>query len=333
MKILVTGSAGFIGFHLCRRLLREGHQLAGVDAMVPYYDPRLKEKRHSLLIETNRFRPHIVDISDMAAIRGVIEAEAPEIVIHLAAQPGVRYGLQHPEGYVSANVTGSFNLLEICRQRPVQHFLMASTSSVYGANSKMPFQETDPTDTPLSIYAATKRSAEAIAHSYAHLWNQPITVFRFFTVYGPWGRPDMAFFKFTAAILKGEPIDVHNHGRMERDFTYIDDLIEAIVRLIPKRPVRGEPVNDRDSLSPVAPYRVVNIGNGAPVNLMDFIAAIEAAVGKPAKRNYVDMQPGESLKTWASPDLLEALTGFRPNFPIAKGIREFVAWYREYYGI
>ena len=178
---------------------------------------------------------------------------------------------------------------------------MASTSSVYGANSTMPFQETDPTDTPLSIYAATKRSAEAMAHSYAHLWNQPITVFRFFTVYGPWGRPDMAFFKFTAAILKGEPIDVHNHGRMERDFTYIDDLIEAIVRLIPKRPVRGEPVNDRDSLSPVAPYRVVNIGNGAPVNLMDFIAAIEAAVGKPAKRNYVDMQPGESRRPGPAP--------------------------------
>jgi UDP-glucuronate 4-epimerase len=241
MKILVTGSAGFIGFHLCRRLLGEGHQLAGVDSLVPYYDPRLKEKRHALLIETNRFRPHIVDISDMAAIRAVIEAEAPEVIIHLAAQPGVRYGLEHPEGYVSANVIGSFNLLEICRHRPVQHFLMASTSSVYGANSKMPFQETDPTDTPLSIYAATKRSAEAIAHSYAHLWNQPITVFRFFTVYGPWGRPDMAFFKFTAAILKGEPIDVHNHGKMERDFTYIDDLIEGIVRLIPKRPVRASP--------------------------------------------------------------------------------------------
>ena len=211
---------------------------------------------------------------------------------------------------------------------------MASTSSVYGANEEMPFAETDPTDTPLTIYSATKRGTEVdrpIATPISG--TQPITVFRFFTVYGPWGRPDMALFKFTDAILKGEPIDVYNHGKMARDFTYIDDLIEGIVRLIPKRPVRGEPVIDRDSSSPCAPYRVVNIGNGAPVNLMDFIAAIEEAVGKPAQCNYLDMQPGEVPKTWASPDLLEALTGFRPELPRRQGHREFVGWYRAYYGI
>jgi UDP-glucuronate 4-epimerase len=332
MRILVTGSAGFIGFHLCRRLLAEGHAVAGVDAMVAYYDPKLKEKRHALLAAIPGFQPHVTDISDMAAIRAVIEAAAPEVIVHLAGQPGVRYSLDHPESYVSANVVGSFNLLEICRHRPVRHFLMASTSSVYGANSKMPFQETDPTDWPLSIYAATKRSTELIGHCYAHLWNLPVTAFRFFTVYGPWGRPDMAFFKFTAAILKGETIDIYNHGRMERDFTYIDDLVEGIVRLIPKVPETGRPVSDKDSLSPVAPFRVVNIGNGTPVNLMDFIAAIEAAAGRPAKRNYLDMQPGEPAKTWASPDLLEQLTGFRPNYPVAKGMQEFVAWFREHYG-
>jgi UDP-glucuronate 4-epimerase len=333
MKILVTGSAGFIGFHLSRRLLQDGHQVAGVDAMVPYYDVRLKERRHAMLGRSNGFRAHIVDISDMTAIRGVIEEERPEVIVHLAAQAGVRYALEHPDAYVSSNVVGSFNLLEICRHRPVQHFLMASTSSVYGANREMPFGETDPTDTPLTIYSATKRGTELIGHCYAHLWKQPVTVFRFFTVYGPWGRPDMALFKFTDAILKDQPIDVYDHGRMERDFTYIDDLVEGIVRLIPKGPVTGEPVGAMDSLSPVAPFRVVNIGNGAPVNLMDFIAAIEAALGKPAKRNYMAMQPGDVPKTWANADLLEALTGFRPNYPVAKGIREFVAWFREYYGI
>ena len=265
MKILVTGSAGFIGFHLCRRLLQDGHRVAGVDAMVPYYDVRLKEKRHALLGPTNSFRPHIVDISDMAAIRGVIEEEKPEVIIHLAAQAGVRYALEHPDAYVTSNVVGSFNLLEICRQRPVEHFLMASTSSVYGANMEMPFAETDPTDTPLTIYSATKRGTELIGHCYAHLWKQPVTVFRFFSVYGPWGRPDMALFKFTDAILKGQPIDVYNHGKMERDFTYIDDLIEAIVRLIPKRPVQGEPVFAGDSLEsrgavPCGQYRQRHAG-------------------------------------------------------------------------
>jgi UDP-glucuronate 4-epimerase len=333
MKILVTGSAGFIGFHLCRRLLADGHLVAGVDAMVPYYDVRLKERRHDMLGQSNAFRPHIADIADMAALRGVVEEEQPEVIVHLAAQAGVRYSLEHPESYVAANVVGSFNLLEICRQRPVRHFLMASTSSVYGANTKMPFAESDPTDTPLTIYSATKRGTELIGHCYAHLWKQPVTVFRFFTVYGPWGRPDMALFKFTEAILKGEPIEVYNHGRMERDFTYIDDLVEGIVRLIPKAPVEGAPAGAMDSLSPVAPFRIVNIGHGRPVGLMEFIAAIEAALGLPAKRSYREMQPGDIPKTWANADLLEALTGFRPNFPVARGVQEFVAWFRAYYGV
>lgn len=333
MKILVTGSAGFIGFHLSRRLLQDGHQVAGVDAMVPYYDVRLKERRHAMLGQTNGFRPHLADISDMAAIRGVIEEEQPEVIVHLAAQAGVRFAIEHPDAYVSSNVVGSFNLLEVCRQRPVQHFLMASTSSVYGANTALPFAETDPTSTPLTIYSATKRGTELIGHCYAHLWKQPVTVFRFFTVYGPWGRPDMALFKFTDAILKGEPIDVYNHGEMERDFTYIDDLVEAIVRLIPKRPVEGEPVGAMDSLSPVAPFRVVNIGNGSPISVLDFITVIETAVGKPAKRNYMEMQPGDVPKTWANADLLQALTGFRPNYPVAEGVRAFVDWFREYYGV
>lgn len=333
MKILVTGSAGFIGFHLSRRLLREGHDVAGVDAMVPYYDVRLKERRHALLRQSNRFRAHLVDIADMAAIRAVVEDEAPEVIVHLAAQAGVRYSLEHPDAYVATNLLGSFNLLEICRARPARHFLMASTSSVYGANSEMPFRETDPTNTPLTIYAATKRGSELIGHCYAHLWKQPVTVFRFFTVYGPWGRPDMALFRFTEAILKDEPIDVYNHGRMERDFTYIDDLVEGIVRLIPKWPVEGEPAGPMDSLSPVAPFRVVNIGNGAPAGLMDLIAAIEAALGKPARRNYMDMQPGEVPKTWADSELLEALTGFRPSYPVARGVEAFVAWFREYYAV
>jgi UDP-glucuronate 4-epimerase len=333
MKVLVTGSAGFIGFHLCKRLISDGLLVAGVDAMVPYYDVRLKEKRHALLGEAGAFRPYIVDITNIAAIREVFEAERPEIVIHLAAQAGVRYALECPEIYVSTNVVGTFNLLELCRQRPIQHFLMASTSSVYGANTKMPFVEIDRADTPLTIYSATKKGTELISHCYAHLWDQPVTVLRFFSVYGPWGRPDMALFKFTDAIIKEQPIDIYNHGRMHRDFTFVDDLVEAIIRLIPKAPVRGEPVSNFDSLSPVAPFRVVNIGNGSPVSLLDFITEIERCIGKSAIRNYIDMQPGDVPKTWASPDLLDALTGFRPNFPVAQGVSAFVRWFREYYRV
>ena len=332
MRVLVTGSAGFIGYHLCQRLLAAGHTVAGVDSMVPYYDVTLKQRRHALLGRTNAFRAHIVDIADMPAIRAVMEEERPEVVIHLAAQAGVRYSLEHPDVYVQANVVGTFNLLEIVRHAPVRHFLMASTSSAYGANTEMPFRENDRAETPLTIYAATKRATELIGHSYAHLWNQPVTAFRFFSVYGPWGRPDMALFKFTDATIKGVPVDVYNHGRMERDFTYVDDIVEAIARLMDAVPERGRPVAATDSLSPVAPYRLVNIGNGDPVGLLDFIAEIERCVGKPMIRNNMDMQPGDVTKTWADTALLEALTGFRPSTPVSVGVERFVAWFREYYG-
>jgi len=331
MKVLVTGSAGFIGFHVCQRLLRDGHQVTGIDSMVPYYDVTLKERRHAMLGSTNAFRPLIFDLCDVAATSRAIEEEKPEVIIHLAAQAGVRYSLDHPDVYVASNVVGTFSLLESCRRHPVRHFVMASTSSAYGANTSMPFRETDSATTPLTIYAATKLATEHIAHSYAHLWSQPVTAFRFFTVYGPWGRPDMALFKFTDAALKRMAIDVYNHGLMERDFTYIDDLVEGILRLVEAVPERGKPIADFDSLSPVAPFRVVNIGGGNPVGLLEFISEIERCVGHAVDRNYMPMQPGEVTKTWADSRLLEALTGYRPNTPVAVGVERFVSWFRAYY--
>ena len=333
MKFLVTGSAGFIGFHLCRRLLRDGHAVAGLDAMVPYYDVGLKEARHAILGEHAAFRRHIADMADAAALDRIVEAEAPEAVLHLAAQAGVRHALEHPESYVRNNIVATHNLLEACRRRPVRHLLLASTSSAYGANASMPFRETDPAATPLNIYAASKLAMEHMGHSHAHLWRRPVTAFRFFTVYGPWGRPDMAPFRFTEAVLRGEPIAVHNHGRMERDFTYVDDLVEAVVRLVGAPPEAGKPVADCDSVSPAAPFRVVNIGNARPVPLLDFIAEIERATGRAAKREPRDMHPGEVVKTWADTSLLHALTGYRPETPIGPGIDAFVAWFRGHYGI
>lgn len=333
MKILVTGSAGFIGFHLAQRLLDEGHSVTGIDAMVPYYDPRLKEARHARLARHAGFRPLLFDLADAARTAAVVAEEAPEVVVHLAAQAGVRYALEHPETYIHNNVVATYALLEACRAHPPRHLLMASTSSAYGANQTMPFHETDTATTPLNIYAATKMATEHIGHCYAHLWHQPITMFRFFTVYGPWGRPDMAFFKFTDAILRGRPIDIYNHGRMERDFTYIDDLVEAITRLIPCVPVAAQAVAPGDSISPVAPFRVVNIGNARPVQLLEFIAEIERATGRPAIRNMMDMQPGEVLKTWADSSLLHALTGYRPTTDVATGVAAFVAWFRDHYDL
>ncbi len=333
MKVLVTGHAGFIGFHLCRRLIADGHLVSGIDAMVPYYDVRLKERRVEILARSNAFRGHEVNLVDMERTRAVILEEEPDVIVHLAAQAGVRYALENPRSYIESNVVGTYNIIEICRERAVTHLMLASTSSVYGANPDVPFRETDMTDHPLTIYSASKKATELVAHSYAHLWNIPTTAFRFFTVYGPWGRPDMALFKFVDAMLKGEPIDVYNHGKMERDFTYIDDLVEGIVRLIPAVPVRGAPVAECDSLSPVAPFRVVNIGNGQPVTLEAFIEAIERSLGRTAVRNYMDMQPGDVPRTFASADLLAALTGFRPNTPVEQGVEAFVAWFREYYGV
>jgi UDP-glucuronate 4-epimerase len=333
MKVLVTGSAGFIGFHVAQRLLGAGHDVAGIDAMVPYYDVRLKEARHAQLARHAGFTPHLFDLTDAARLAAVMAEAAPEVVIHLAAQAGVRYALEHPETYIHANVIGTYTLLEACKARPVRHLLMASTSSAYGANTAMPFRETDAVATPLNIYAATKLATEQIGHSYASLWRQPVTMFRFFTVYGPWGRPDMAFFKFTDAILRGRTIDIYNHGRMERDFTYVDDLVEAILRLVGCIPEAGRKVADCDSLSAVAPFRIVNIGNAQPVQLLDFIAEIERACGRAAIRNLMDMQPGEVLKTWADTTLLQALTGYRPSTDVATGVAAFVAWFRGHYGV
>ncbi len=332
MKVLVTGSAGFIGYHVSRRLLAEGHPVVGIDAMVPYYDLRLKERRHAILASHGGFRAHLLDLADMAATMRVVEEERPEVIIHLAAQAGVRHSLEHPEDYVRSNVVGTFNLLETCRRHPVRHLVMASTSSVYGAAGAAPAREIDHVATPLTVYAATKLAAENLAHSSAHLWGQPITTLRFFSVYGPWGRPDMALFKFTDAALKDEAIDVYNHGRMERDFTYIDDLVEAIHRLIDAVPVVGRPVAAFDSLSPVAPYRVVNIGGGNPVALLDFIAEIERCIGRPVVRNYLPMQPGDVPRNCANADLLETLTAYRPASRVAVGVERFVAWFRDYYG-
>lgn len=326
MRFFVTGSAGFIGFHLCRRLLSDGHLVDGFDAMTPYYDPALKEQRLAILDRTNGFRNTVGALEDMGALEKAYEAAQPDVVVHLAAQAGVRYSLQNPRAYVESNLVGTFNLLECARAAPPRHLLMASTSSVYGESFDVPFYETNQTDRPITLYAATKKSTELMAHSYAHLWKLPTTMFRFFTVYGPWGRPDMAPQKFLEAIEAGRPIDVYNNGNMQRDFTYIDDLIEAIVRLVECAPSANSPVCEKDTISLVAPFRVVNIGRGEPVQLMDFIAALERAAGKLAKRNYLPMQKGDVPITFANCDLLEALTGFRPTTGIETGVAELVNW-------
>ncbi len=331
MRFLITGSAGFIGFHLSRRLIAEGHSVTGIDGMTAYYDVRLKQARVAILQQSNLYQHHAFLLEDADRLNAVMEATAPEIVIHLAAQAGVRYSLDNPRAYVDGNLIGTFNVMEAVRQWQPGHFLLASTSSVFGGNTAMPFRETDQSDHPLTFYAATKKATEAMTHSYAHLWGIPTTAFRFFTVYGPWGRPDMALFKFVRATIAGEPIDVYGHGKMERDFTYIDDLVEAITRLVGHPPVMGAPVGNHDSLSGVAPFRVVNIGGGMPVKLMDYISEIERCVGKPAKKNFLDMQKGDVPATYASAELLEAITGYRPSTPVSAGIEAFVAWYRDYY--
>ncbi|WP_416916206.1 MAG: GDP-mannose 4,6-dehydratase [Roseicyclus sp.] len=334
-KALVTGSSGFIGFHLCTRLLAEGWEVVGVDAMTDYYDVRIKERRQAMLMQNARFRVVNDRIEAPGLLHGLMEEVRPDAVVHLAAQAGVRYSIDNPESYVEANLIGTFRLLEAIRVFPPAHSLMASTSSVYGANTDMPFAETQKADTPMSFYAATKKANEAMAHSYAHLYGLPVTMFRFFTVYGPWGRPDMALFKFTKAILEDRPIDVYNHGDMSRDFTYVADLVSGIVGLIdavPVRPATPDAVPEGDSLSPVAPFRVVNIGNSNSVRLTEFIEAIETATGRRAERNYMDMQPGDVPATWADASLLQSLTGYRPQTSVQDGVARFVEWYREYFG-
>lgn len=333
MRILVTGTAGFIGFHLARRLIADGHFVSGVDGMTPYYDVSLKRARHALLARSNAFRAHEFMLEDMGALERAVEADAPEMIVHLAAQAGVRYSIENPRAYVDANLTGTFNVMEMARRLAVKHFLIASTSSVYGANTLMPFTELQRADHPLTLYAATKKATEEMTHSYAHLWKIPTTAFRFFTVYGPWGRPDMALFKFVRATLAGEEIEIYGHGQMQRDFTYIDDLVEGIVRLMARAPVEGAPVGAMDSLSPAAPWRAVNIAGGQPVGLLAYVDAVEKALGVPVKRKFVEMQKGDVPATFASAALLEALTGYTPSTPVEEGVAHFVRWYRDYHGV
>jgi UDP-glucuronate 4-epimerase len=333
MRILITGTAGFIGFHLARRLLADGHQVVGVDGLTPYYDVALKKARHAELARAKGFTAHVAMLEDADKLAAIYDAAKPEVVLHLAAQAGVRYSLENPRAYIDANLVGTFNLLERLRAAPPKHFLFASTSSIYGANPP-PATETDRADYPLSLYAATKKAGELMAHAYAHLWNIPVTAIRFFTVYGPWGRPDMALFRFVAAILKDEPIEVYGEGRMSRDFTYVDDLVEAIVRLVPLMPRRADPDTDAsDFASPVAPFRVVNVGRGLPVGLLDYVAAIERKLGKTAKKKLMAMQPGDVAVTHARSDLLERLTGYRPQTPVDQGVAAFVDWYRAYHKV
>lgn len=327
---LITGVAGFIGYHLAARLLAEGWRVVGVDGMTPYYDPALKEARLARLAGDLRVERGLIETPGL--LRRLMEKERPEVVVHLAAQAGVRYSIEAPRSYVEANLIGSYELLEAARACPPGHLMMASTSSVYGANEKVPFAETDKADRPMSFYAATKVATEAMAHSYAHLYRVPVTMFRFFTVYGPWGRPDMALFKFTRAILRGEPIEIFNGGRMARDFTYVDDLVEGIRRLIPVVP-GGAPVGAMDSLSQVAPFRTVNVGLGVPVPLMEFVEAIEAATGRQAEKVFLPMQPGDVPRTWASAELVTALVGTLPHTPLDEGVGRFVEWYRGWAGL
>ncbi len=334
MRYLITGTAGFIGFHLARRLLDEGHFVVGFDGMTPYYDVKLKEKRTAILARSNGFKFVTGMLEDKAALDHAAELAEPDVIVHLAAQAGVRYSLENPRSYVDSNVTGSFNVLELARNLQPKHLLLASTSSVYGANEKIPFAESDKADEQMTIYAATKKGMELMAHSYAHLFNVPTTAFRFFTVYGPWGRPDMALFKFVDAIRNDRPIEIYGEGKMSRDFTYIDDLVEGIVRLIGVVPSEeNRVISDTviDTLSKNAPFRVVNIGGGQPVGLMTFVETIETMLGKKAIRKMLPMQPGDVHNTYAVPDLLVALTGFKPHIEVDEGVRRFVEWYQENY--
>jgi UDP-glucuronate 4-epimerase len=331
MRVFVTGAAGFIGFHLCRRLLDDGHAVDGYDALTPFYDQGLKGERRALLDGRNNFRLHVAMLEDDAALAEALAAARPDVVIHLAAQAGVRYSLENPRAYIQSNIVGTFNLLEALRESPPRHLLMASTSSLYGIGQHIPFVEHQHTDQPLTLYAASKKATEVMAHAQAHLWSIPTTAFRFFTVYGPWGRPDMAPLKFVDAIVAGRPIDIYNHGDMKRDFTYIDDLVESILRLIDCIPLPAEAdATDEPALSPVAPFRVVNIGRGEPVNLLDFIDAIEAKLGKRAIRNYLAMQKGDVPVTFADCHLLERLTGYRPQTGVREGVGALVDWYRAH---
>jgi UDP-glucuronate 4-epimerase len=333
MRILVTGAAGFIGSHTAARLLDRGHDVIGFDNLSPYYDVSLKEARLQRLKQHGNFRFLHADLADRIVVEAAFAEERPERVIHLAAQAGVRYSLDHPHSYINANVTGFLHVLEGCRHHGVQHLVYASTSAVYGANRNLPFDVSDAVDHPVSLYGATKKANELMAHSYAHLFGLPVTGIRFFTVYGPWGRPDMSLFLFTRQILAGEPIQVFNYGHHARDFTYIDDAVEGVVRALDviATPDPNWRAEAPESATSSAPYRLYNVGNNSPVALLDYIAAIEKAVGKKAKLELLPQQPGDVAETYADVEALKAATGFQPSTPLEVGIDRFVAWYRDYY--
>ncbi len=335
MRYLVTGAAGFIGYHVADKLLATGADVVGVDNLNAYYDPALKQARLARLEGRPGFRFQRLDLAETEPTLALFAAERPEVVIHLAAQPGVRYSLTHPHAYAQSNLVATLNVLEGCRHHGATHLVYASSSSVYGANTRMPFKVSDSVDHPVSLYAATKKACELMAHTYSHLYGLPSTGLRFFTVYGPWGRPDMAYFLFTRAVLQGEPIDVFNDGAMARDFTYVDDVVEGILR-IAERPAAPDPAWDPDAPNPGtsnAPYRVYNIGNNRPVKLLDMIAAVEKATGKTAEKRFLPMQPGDVVETWADVDDLVRDFGYRPETTVEEGIRRFVQWYREYYKV
>jgi len=332
-KILVTGAAGFIGFHLADRLLRRGDEVIGVDNVNDYYDVTLKEGRLRLLQGREGFRFHRLDLSDSGGMARLFEDEKPEVVVNLAAQAGVRYSLQNPQAYINSNIVGFTNILEACRHNPVRHLVYASSSSVYGANTKMPFSIHHNVDHPVSLYAASKKANELMAHTYSHLFRIPTTGLRFFTVYGPWGRPDMALFLFTKAILEGRPIDVFNQGKMQRDFTYIDDIVEGVMRVAdtPARPNPEWSGSHPDPGTSAAPYKIYNIGNHQPVELMHFISILEEKLGRKATVNLMPIQPGDVPATYADVEDLMRDVGFAPATPIEVGIGRFVDWYRDYY--
>ena len=333
MRILVTGVAGFIGFHLADRLLRDGNEVVGMDNLNAYYNVQLKKHRLAILKKNPAFRFHVLDLADRQGVAELFSTEKPEVVVNLAAQAGVRYSLENPHAYIDSNITGFTNILEGCRHNEVKHLVYASSSSVYGANTAKPFSVHHNVDHPISLYAATKKANELMAHTYAALYKLPCTGLRFFTVYGPWGRPDMALFLFTRAILEGRPIDVYNNGKMRRDFTYIDDIIEGVVRIMTRVP-SGSPEwsgKKPDPASSFAPYRLFNIGNNQPVELMDFIAALEDHLGRKAQMRFLPMQAGDVPETYADVDDLMAEVGFKPSTSIREGIDKFVEWYREYY--
>ncbi|AUH01507.1 NAD-dependent epimerase [Prodigiosinella confusarubida] len=335
MKFLVTGAAGFIGFYVSQSLCADGHDVIGIDNLNNYYDVSLKEARLQKLQTVSRFRFEKLDIYDGKGLNALFAAEKFDRVIHLAAQAGVRYSLENPMAYADSNLIGHLNILECCRHHDVEHLLYASSSSVYGLNGKTPFSTCDSTDHPVSLYAATKKANELMAHSYSHLYGIPTTGLRFFTVYGPWGRPDMALFKFTKSILAGNPIDIYNHGDMRRDFTYITDIVDGVVSIVNKVPVADSTwtVENGSPATSSAPYRVYNIGYGSPVKLMDFVTALENALGIEAKKHFMPMQAGDVYQTYADTEDLLAMTGYRPKVGVVEGVQAFVDWYRDFYQV